>query len=397
MADSHYVRTLGPDGGVDPCEGPAIGLEISALLADGIPPWNVALEIVAGLAEILVICEEDDVYHGAIEPACVFVDETGAVSLEGHGTRNAAPEGGRPNAKGDCFGLGGVLSALIGSPAVPAGLDKEAHEDAVVDLVLGVDLEGLPAAMQGDLQWFLGRLLDHAPRQRPPAIDVWRTLLAFARSVEGPDIVTWCDLALDGGGERRKVTAPADLPRVEDAAADGLDDARRSTGPLAAPMVFETTDSSGPGTGMFTRAQLRDGLKAAEAPLGVGGGGATGHWSQDELKAMREGGKGPAPARGDGEVARKRTMAVPKPVRAPHSQRRATPMPPPEVQRPPPPPPPPLPEPDLSSPVEMAPPAPPAPSSGLWMFAAVALLSMALGFACAGLLAAGGVAFLALG
>jgi hypothetical protein len=310
----HYVRTYGPDGGVDPCEGPAIGLEVSGMVADGLPPWNVALEIAAGLAEILAICEEDDVVHGAVHPDLVFVDETGAVSLEGFGQPNLAPEGGPATSKGDAYGLGVVLAALVGAPPVPMGLDAEAHEDAVVDLILATELDGLPPDMHGDLQWFMGRLLARHPRDRPMAVEVWRTLLAFARGTEGPAVPAWCDQALDGEGERRE---PLEAP-----ASEGLDGAMRQTGPLPTPMHFDEPTDPRPGTGMFTREQLRSGLQAAEAPQGVGGGRASGHWTQDQLAAMRAGKGAPAPQRAEGEVARARTMIVPKKVTAAHRSER---------------------------------------------------------------------------
>lgn len=320
MAERHYVRTLGEGGGVDPCDGPAIGIEVSALVADGLPPWRIALEVAAGLAEILAVCEEDSVVHGHVRPEVVFVDETGAVSLEGFGQANAAPEGGPATSHGDAHGLGVVLAALVGSPPVPRGLDGEAYDDAIVDLILDTELEGLPSDMQGDLQWFLGRLLARSPGERPMAVDVWRTLLAFARAVDGPDVPAWCDEALDGGGERR--TSALDLSQTF---SESLEGAVRATGPLSGPMAFEPTHDDGkPGTGFFTREQLRQGLKAAEAPQGVGGGRASGHWSHDELAAMRSGRGAPAPARGDGEVARARTMIVPKKVTSVHQRERAT-------------------------------------------------------------------------
>lgn len=321
MAAQHYVRILGGGGGVDPCEGPAIGIELSALVADGLPPWRVALEITAGLAEILAVCEEDSVVHGAVRPEVVFVDETGAVSLEGFGQPNAAPEGGVATSHGDAYGLGRVLAALAGSPPLPRGLEGEAYDDAVVDLILETPLDGLPSDMQGDLQWFLGRLLARSPGERPMAVDVWRTLLAFARAVEGPDVPVWCDQALDGGGERR--ADPTALS--EEPSSERLDGVVRGEGPLTGPMAFEPTHDDGkPGTGFFTREQLRRGLEAAEAPQGVGGGRASGHWSQDELAAMRSGRGAPAPSRGEGEVARARTMIVPKKVTSVHRQERAT-------------------------------------------------------------------------
>src|SRR5690349_21493755 len=83
VSEFHYVRTSGKDGGVDACEGPAIGLDLETVLKDGLPPWNVALEMAAALCEILDIADEDGEIHGDVHPKYVFIDETGAVSLEG--------------------------------------------------------------------------------------------------------------------------------------------------------------------------------------------------------------------------------------------------------------------------------------------------------------------------
>src|SRR5690606_37604904 len=81
----HYVRTLGPDGGVEVCDGPAIGLDLASMLEPGLPPWNVALQIFAGLCEILDIADQDGQVHGDLGLRDVFVDDTGAVSVEGLG------------------------------------------------------------------------------------------------------------------------------------------------------------------------------------------------------------------------------------------------------------------------------------------------------------------------
>ena len=48
MSDEfHFVRTLGDDGGVDAVDGPAIGLDLESILQDGLPPFKVALEVLA--------------------------------------------------------------------------------------------------------------------------------------------------------------------------------------------------------------------------------------------------------------------------------------------------------------------------------------------------------------
>ena len=96
LSEFHYVRTLGVDGGVDACEGPAIGLDLETVLADGLPPWYIALEVIAAMCEILDIASEDGEVHGDLHPKYVFIDETGAVSIEGFGVprnRTYAPEG----------------------------------------------------------------------------------------------------------------------------------------------------------------------------------------------------------------------------------------------------------------------------------------------------------------
>ena len=58
MSEFHYVRTMGVDGGVDACDGPAIGMDLESILKKGLPPVKVALEISAyslkTLADVVV-------------------------------------------------------------------------------------------------------------------------------------------------------------------------------------------------------------------------------------------------------------------------------------------------------------------------------------------------------
>ena len=89
MSEFHYVRTLGEDGGVDAVDGPAEGMSLDEILKDGLPPYKVALEIVSALCEILDIAEQDEELHGDICASRVFVDDVGAVSIEGFGVERA--------------------------------------------------------------------------------------------------------------------------------------------------------------------------------------------------------------------------------------------------------------------------------------------------------------------
>ena len=208
MSEFHYVRIPGDEGGVDACEGTAIGLELDALLEDGLPPWKVALTLVASICEILDITQEDGELHGNINPLNVFIDETGAVSIEGFGakpTTVSAPEGSPTGTSADLYGLGRVAYQIMTGqalPAMPTDSDN-AHDDAVIDVILTLDLAEVPDEMQGDIQWFIAKLLSFHHEDRPPAVEAWRTFIAFADATPGPEIEGWCNLALDGGGVRR--------------------------------------------------------------------------------------------------------------------------------------------------------------------------------------------------
>jgi hypothetical protein len=68
LSEFHYVRTLGVDGGVDAVEGPAVGLDLESIVKDGLPPFKVALEILAALCEILDISDQDGEVHGDLAP-----------------------------------------------------------------------------------------------------------------------------------------------------------------------------------------------------------------------------------------------------------------------------------------------------------------------------------------
>lgn len=254
MSDFHYVRTHGPDGGVDAADGRAIGLDLRSVLAEGCPPFNVAFTIITSLAEILSIAEEDDVVHGDIELADVLIDETGAVSLEGFGREGSvAPEGRSTTTATDRYGLGRVAFALLeGAPLQALPTSVEGHENATIDAVLGVDLEELPEEVVSDVQWYLARLLAWDPGDRPAVTDAWRTFNGI-RPI-GPDFVRWCTAALDGGGQRRDRVGVAAAP-WNDAASPS-----RRDGPMGGTALdFGASRPAARSTGSWTR----DGMKEA--------------------------------------------------------------------------------------------------------------------------------------
>jgi len=320
LSEFHYVRTLGVDGGVDACEGPAIGLDLETVLSDGLPPWNISIEIIAAMCEILDISAEDGEVHGELHPKYVFIDETGAVSIEGFGVprnKTYAPEGSPRGEKTDLYGLGFLAYACVSPTMLPVeGLDKEdpdAHDDAVIDNVLEVDLTGLPEEMQGDLQWFIAKLVSFDREDRPTAVDAWRTFIAFASEMDGPDMAEWCAAALDGGGQRRQVQERSTQEEEEDLGGPVM--AKLS---MSHEVNFETGGSiKGGATAFWTKADMKKALERDQAdddegpPMGIGGGSATNFWSKDQLAAMAQGGsKAPRPKRSVGEGKRRRETAA---------------------------------------------------------------------------------------
>ena len=123
---------------------------LETVLNDGLPPFKIALEIIAGLCEILDIAEQDDEAHGDLVPQDVFIDEIGAVSVEGFGVdrgETLAPEG-RPGFASDLWGLGYVAFRLF-SPEDLGELpnDPEGYDDAIIDHVLAINFDALPCLL----------------------------------------------------------------------------------------------------------------------------------------------------------------------------------------------------------------------------------------------------------
>lgn len=355
MSEFHYVRTRGTDGGVDACEGPAIGLDLETVLKDGLPPWNIALEVVAALCEILDIADEDGEVHGEVHPKFVFIDETGAVSLEGFGVKRRktrAPEGVAKDTRTDLYGLGYTTYRCFCSHPLPETVPTDAgeHDEMIVDAALEIDLSGVPNEMQGDLQWYVAKLMEFQPSERPTALEAWRTFVAFANGSVGVDMAEWCASALDGGGVRRTENARdasgAPAPEPEPPEDEELGGPVVLKGPLKGKLPFDESAAAAAAasakagaTAFWTKAEMKKALERADddpedrtlrdsslPPSGpsitsampmrggrpqAGGGAATAFWSQSELDAMARGDQNaPRPRRVEGEGERRRGVTA---------------------------------------------------------------------------------------
>lgn len=304
MSEFHYVRTLGRDGGVDAVNGPAVGVGLDQILEDGLPPFKIALEIIAALCEILDIADEDGELHGSITPGFIFVDDTGAVSIEGFGEEHEtliAPETDSGHLA-DLYCLGRVAVSMLSPKNIDAPIDSpDAHDDAIIDTVIGMNFDGMPEEIVGDIQWYLAKLLAFEPEDRPSAIDVWRSFIAFADTVEGPLLEDWAPEAINGGGERRDAAeaakAPTPPPPQAEEDEEDLDGPVMMSGPLkkGGLNLGGGGAKAGQATAFWSRDQMKAALEAqdeeGEEEAGGGGGGfrpqaaaATAFWSKSDMQ-----------------------------------------------------------------------------------------------------------------
>ena len=307
MSEFHYVRILGSEGGVDAVEGQAVGLDLDTLMQDGLPPYKVVLEIISALCEILDISDQDGEVHGDVATKFIFLDETGAVSLEGFGVDRPvrlAPEGKAHGVATDLYGLGSVLFKMLSGKELPSNLPRElgAHDDAVIDAIVSVGYDGLPEEIVGDVQWFLAKLLAFDPDERPTPVDVWRTFIAFADTVAGATLNSWSNAALSGGGQRRAIPASpaasaplAAAPLTPSVPDEDLGGPVVARGPLSKGGInFDGgAGKNKQATAFWSRDQMKAALDAEEDEEeykpAIGGGSATSFWSKDQMDAMRSG------------------------------------------------------------------------------------------------------------
>lgn len=284
----HYTRTPSDEGGVARMEGAPAGEALVGLLDGAVPPFRVALQVVASLCEIVYIAQEDSELHGSIGAAHTWVTAEGGVSLGGFGepgTGTGAPDRD-PSPAVDLYDLGRLASNLLCGPdpsgEPPPADSANAHDDHISDWVMGADLGDLGEDIANDVRWFLIYLQAFDPAERPDALRVWRSMVAFANTVPGPDLSDWATAAMQGSRDVRDVAPP---PAPTPAPMGG---AASMPGPLAAGMSFDRPQGS---KTMYWEEDDED-IEEEDAPPqpkptpAIGGGGLTGHWSPDDLAAM---------------------------------------------------------------------------------------------------------------
>jgi hypothetical protein len=168
-------------------------------------PIGIGLEVVAFLADIITIAEEDKAMHGDINPGDVFIDVSGAVSLSGYGVSRQsgrAPES-RPIFLGsDVYGLGIVLHAILArEPMGAIPRDRDGHDDAIVDRLLAIDWSDLKnIAGRDPVVHFLCSMLAFDVAERPAPLDVANILSEVARQLDGVSIENWATSVMGAPG-----------------------------------------------------------------------------------------------------------------------------------------------------------------------------------------------------
>lgn len=257
----YYTREVGNEGQVLTDDGTPDGRPVTAMLQKARIPMAVCLEIVAFLADILTIAEEDRALHGDINPGDVFIDQRGNVSLAGFGlARRAgrAPDSPPQLPASDVYGLGVVMHALLSTePMGPVPRERDAHDDAIVDRLLSIDwseMEGVPG--RDPVIHFLCSMLAHSPAERPAPLDVANIVSGAAAKIGGQSLAAWA---------RRTDPEPLRL---------GAADAPTDEEVLEAPQRAET---------MFGQSRRRQTASSK--------GECTAFWSRDKIAAMLDEGE----------------------------------------------------------------------------------------------------------
>jgi hypothetical protein len=243
-------------------EGAPEGMLLSEVLREGPLPLRAGLELVAAMADILTIAEEDDALHGDLKPGVVRVDGRGAVSIEGYGVSRRggrAPEGRLVGVSTDIYGLGVVLHALLSSSSLGAvPRERDAHDDYIVGKLLGIEWGEMSGRKWNDpVMHFLCSMLAHGPDERPAPLDVANILGEVALQVPGEGLVQWAGgTASEADAESGRRPAPS-LSGEED---------------LSGPKSLGRAVSQ---TGAFSRRQA-----------GRAKGECTAFWSKEKILAM---------------------------------------------------------------------------------------------------------------
>ena len=191
-----YIREYADDGALYSEANASPGSSLADLLDRERPAIKVALELAAGIAEILSIAEEDGKKHGDPKIGHVRVDSLGNTALTDFRTSRRTTRAPEPKPVGqasDIYGLGVILHSLLDeSPFGRLPKTEAEHDAAIQDKILSYRLgsaEGQPWTQE--LRDFLCSMLAFSPEKRPSADDVIDVLGNASDTLEGDNLGDW--------------------------------------------------------------------------------------------------------------------------------------------------------------------------------------------------------------
>ncbi len=258
----YYQRESGPEGQIISGDGDAQGVDLATLIESGSLPVRVALEVVAYVADIVTVAEEDKLVHGDLSASDVKIDPYGTVSVEGYGvTRRGgrAPEGKPVGVATDVYGMGALLvSALSGESLGAVPRDRDGHDEVIVQRLLAIDWKHLQGKRwMEDLLRFLSAMFSFAPEERPAPLDVANVLSHVAGQAGGDDIATWAVRAVRAaGGTQGRVSTGTVLPQEDLGGPQSLGAPMSSTQALR--VRGQAASAKGQSTAMWSRDRIAE-------------------------------------------------------------------------------------------------------------------------------------------
>ena len=260
----YYTREYGDEGQILVGDGDPPGEALSRVLSRGPLGVRTALEIIAYLADVLTIAEEDEEVHGDLKPGFVFIDSSGSVHVSGFGEARRggrAPEGRPVGQATDIYGVGLVLVSLLTSDSIGAiPRAPEAHDDLIIEKLKQIDWQDLAdRSWQEQVLHFLCSMLSHAPGDRPEPLDVANVLGYVAQQLGGESLETWAS--------REFGLSELPLPTQEDSTEEDLSGAHRiGDGQLMAEnrASRKAASTKGESTAFWTREKIEEMLRESE-------------------------------------------------------------------------------------------------------------------------------------
>ena len=216
-----YTRECGPDGQILVDEGLPDGESLSSILDHGPLTIKVALELVACVADVLSLADEDGEVHGDLKPGLIRLDSRGLVHVVGYGEGRRGgrtPEGRSGALSSDVYGLGLILIAILTTQAMGAiPREREAHDALIVSRLQQVNWQEIahPEWQAQVVQWLLG-MLSFEPMDRPHPLDVAHVMHDMAQKISGEDLLSWVNREVESFTESESTDESSSVQINED-------------------------------------------------------------------------------------------------------------------------------------------------------------------------------------